>query len=229
MDKLNFSASVINIHGDDIGVSNLVDYCPLYSSYGRNIIEDSLIYYKPVYDPELGMYTRYEDLLNFLFLSSAHIMGFQFIYNENTVFLNIGKGFILDHNSNILLMFAIKSDKLFSRDGSFVGQYSFKDRDTLDIIPENMKLFISTALATEEIYTNIHKRLDKEVIKPSYDCGIAVEFTTSRKIQDAVYQDGLELDFNSLNELNLHLKEDVPSIFDYEENLYNVFSNVSLE
>lgn len=225
-----FKGGINSIEGDNIGISGLVDYCPLYICYdhtNRNTIEGNIIYYKPT--PAIGTVhiSTYNDLIKAIFKESS-VKVFGFMFDGNPEIVDCGRGFVQDRLGNILLLFTVKSEELTYKDGRFRGDFSFKD-DNYNQISENIKLFVSTVLVTEKKYTNLYKRLDKEIISRCYADGIAVEFTTSKKIDDTIYRDGLDFAFNTINELNTHLENDIPAIFNYEQNLYNVFSSVSLE
>lgn len=206
-----------------LSVSNRTEYIPvhaIYSIFEISRFSNSYIYNK-ISEVEYfsDTFRGYDKLLSRLFYNSG-VQKYIFKIDDEEVNLAVSKGIIQEYDGTVLFCFGVKSESLF--EGS-----DYKGNDAIK--RENLKLFISTKFATDSKYRNVYKKLLKEVVHSCFLEGIEVSYMSSSKIDSILYNDGLEYSFNTITDAKEFLKNDVHKIFTFEEDLYNVFSEVSLE
>jgi len=192
-----------------IGTTNKNEYFPVYAIFedaamndAENMLSEHLIGNVFLYKkPENLTYTRmgigrYNDLFSVL-RDSGKVRVYTFTYNEVPYYLNCVKGYIADKDDNILLILTTNSFGIFDRNDKLKTNH--------------LKLYVSNELVTNEIYKNLFKKVNSEYIQYCYDNDIEVVFTNSKKIQKAVYSNDFNVQFNNLEELNVHLNSGLGS------------------
>ena len=212
------------INPNVIGITDCNEYFPVYvvfshsmyrynvNNYGESlseqIVDDSYLYHKP-YLLEKGRYadgSQYSDL--FRFIDTIDVSSYTFKFEDEHHFLTCSKGYLADSDGNILMILCTKGFDIFTDD---INQ---------DVLNNNMTvLFISTELINNPIYKNVYKKLQSEYIQECHEKEVEVIYTTSKKIEERVYGNGFKVEFNSLTELDEHLKGDVGSNLFYVEEI----------
>jgi len=205
-----------------IGTTDKNEYYPVYAAFNnensltvRNhngkllnefIIGNIYLYKKPSIEAKnlnrIG--NRYEDLYYF-FEDSIFSNIYEFIYKNINHKLYVSKGYISDVNDNILLILCTNSTELFDNENNINTQH--------------LKLFVSNQFILDEKYKNVFKRINSKYISYCYKNDIEVVFTTSRKIEEQVFKNNININFSSITELTEHLKNDVGKNLFFGENV----------
>ena len=208
-----------------IGTTDKALYQPFYSistrgqmerfAYGvfkepsKHIRTDEGFYYymKPNIDIEDFRYLGTYKSLFFHLQDNLKRGVYEFKYDNNSYQLNAFKGCLLDRYGNILLMLAVENEEVFQRGESYKFDYS------------KFRLFVSTNLITDDIYTNFYKKLYSEFIEKLIKLGVETIFSSSEKIQNVVYANNFNVEFNTITELNEHLSSGIGDLLftDYSE------------
>lgn len=172
-------------------------------------INDVYLYRKPErlsLQTGLSIYKDYPALLSGL-LSFNGTIKFRFLHNDIPHYLNIMRGYIADSNDNILLLLTTK-------------EYNVFDNTPEHEIRKNpLRLYISTEFMKNEIYKNVYKRIEKEYIDECYKEDVEVVFTTSEKIENNMFRNNFNVEFNNISELSEILLTEPHDILDYNFDL----------
>lgn len=213
-----------------IGTTNRNEYYPVYAAthfidriydnnnyYNgerlmENIVNEVSFYKKPTNGAErrYGSLSKYADLIEAL-TKSVNSDVFEFTISETSYYLTCNKGYIADIDDNILLILCTKSTTLFDDDGN--------------IIPNNLRLYVSNNFVTNPIYKNVYKKIDSEYIHFCYENDIEVVFTTSEKIQKQVFKNDFEVTFDNLSQLQEHLTSGLGDNIFFNEEEYLIEHN----
>ena len=82
-------------------------------------------------------------------------------------------------------------------------------------------MFVSNEFITNEIYKNVYKKVDAEIIQKCLLLNIDVFFTSSEKITNSVYQNEFEVSYNNLTELHEHLNSGIGNNLFFDESIYH--------
>jgi len=186
-----------------IGTTSKNSYYPLYSLLDNNRIgRNQFMYYKPSI-VTLSAISRYNELFETL-RSKMYFSRFNFISNDENHFILVMKGYIANHLQQPLLMIGINTFE----HGLSIYDSDEKSEET----KAKLKVFVATELLTNDIYTNIWRKIDRDFIQLCYEDGIAVEFCTIETIEKTFFSNEFVVEYNNLTELNNHLKNDVADL-----------------
>lgn len=202
-----------NFKGNDfiIGSTNSNEYFPVYITFEEKR-NSNYYYYEDDFENRLSelvlsndtnnvylyrkpervklhhnnLYDDYSSLFKSLERDTA-LGKYMFTYHDVQYHIGVMKGYLVDVNDNILMMLT-------------TNKYDIFDGDNLK--KEHLKLYVSTELIRNEIYTNFYKRLYKDYITLFYNEDIDVIFTTSSKIEEAVFKNDFRIEYDNLTQLN---------------------------
>lgn len=207
-----------------LATTDLTDYFPVYITFERTrlddynwdrsknqphnklselIINDVYLYRKPErlsLQPGLTSYHQYGNLFEALKSYNGTIK-YLFSHNDEPYYLNVMRGYIADNNDNILLLLTTKQFAIFDNEHN--------------IIKNPLRLYISTEFMKNDIYKNVYKRIEKEYISKFYDEDIEVVFTTSEKIENSMFRNNFNVEFNNISELSEILLTEPQAILNY--------------
>ena len=207
-----------------VGTTNRNEFFPAYAtfedlrdngyqiqsdSFSEYIVDNVFMYSKPIFCNGT-IFTDFSVLTNFNSLISSFkgynsMSVFKFKVAEEIHYLNVTGGCISDTLGNILLVLCVKSNSLTYNDVIKTMTTDCIIDDDLNYHTQNLRLMVSTEFFRNEKYKNIYKKIEKEIIQSCYNMNIDVIFTTSDKIEDNLFKNDFEVNFDNLTELNEHL------------------------
>ena len=187
----------------------------------EHLVRDVFMYRKPDNKAirNYANYTRYPDMINSLQTSGKPEV-FQFLVNDEPHFINIMKGYISDKFDNILMLLTCKSEFIKPNQMTLTADI-FKSNYSEELNNEKLQLFVSNEFITNEIYKNVYKKVDAEIIQKCLLLNIDVFFTSSEKITNSVYQNEFEVSYNNLTELHEHLNSGIGNNLFFDESIYH--------
>lgn len=187
----------------------------------EHLVRDVFMYRKPENKAirNYSTYTRYPDMINSL-QTSGRPEVFQFLVNDEPHFINIMKGYISDKFDNILMLLTCKSEFIKPNQMTLTADI-FKPNYSEELNNEKLQLFVSNEFITNEIYKNVYKKVDAEIIQKCLLLNIDVFFTSSEKITNSVYQNEFEVSYNNLTELHEHLNSGIGNNLFFDESIYH--------
>lgn len=186
----------------------------------EHLVRDVFMYRKPDNKAirNYANYTRYPDMINSLQTSGKPEV-FQFLVNDEPHYINIMKGYISDKFDNILMLLTCKSEYIKPNQHYLSADIFTNGLDDLD--GNKLQLFVSNEFITNEIYKNVYKKVDAEIIQQCLKLDIDVFFTTSEKISKSIYQNEFEVSYNNLTELHEHLNSGIGNNLFFDESIYH--------
>jgi len=205
---------------EDIFTTYNREYFPVY------IVENSLNRFKDIYfytKPNINFsYHSQTKRYNVLFENlkdNLRLKIFSFKFGEVEYQLKFLKGIIYDEGGNILLCLATNN----------VNFTEIRNNGQIKIVPETLKLFVSTDFLKFEYYKNVFKKIQKEYIDLCYVNDIPVEFTTSEKIDKMFFSTEIEFSFNTVEEIQEHLQSGIGDLLFYEDPIEEEQSDENLD
>lgn len=217
----------------EVGTTNRNEFYPVYASleklrvlgfansdtFSKHIIDGIYSYHKPIYCNGINirgfsLITNFNSLMSaFQGYNSMSVLRFK--VGEDTFYINVTGGYIADTEGNILLVLCAKSSTISS-----VANIMTTDNivdDNQNYHTNNLRLLVATEFFKEEKYKNIYKRIEKEIIQSCYEMGIDVMFTTSKKIEESLFKNDFEIEFQSITELHEHLQSGIGRTYFFNE------------
>lgn len=174
----------------------------------EHLFDNEYLYYKPANaarEPYNYFHvTDYNSLIDQL-QNGMSEKCFKVRSDGNEEFLTVVRGYLADKFGKVLLLLTTDSYSGLIKNP--------QDRRGREIDESHLKLFVSVDLINDEKYKLIYKQLQKKYIQLFHEAQIPVEFTTTEKIQSTCFSSGFELKFDSLQELDNHLVNEVPDIY----------------
>ena len=159
-------------------------------------------YYKPSITENVRVKTNSSvNILNALAFSESI---YKFVFTSSTYF--IGKGIIMDAKGEILLLTTVKRD-LFKDYNIRIRELS-EDNETY-FSYDNFVMFVSSELAFKEEHSVFYRRLQKIYLNFCFEKGMEVRFLPSSTIEKNTFANSLNLRFNSIDQLDYHLRNEV--------------------
>ena len=198
-----------------LGVSLYTDYIPsyvVYTQYERVGIELTQVLTYPKlsldYATARGVYSRYSDLFRQLNGGrSANTISYTFKYNEQDHRIIIAPGIILDEYGNILLLLTVRKDYFPTYFNWYmnraVGENEF------DIDHSKLKLFVSKEFFSDAKYSMVWKKIEKEYYYGAIGKDVIIEVKPSIQIQHEIFNDGINVNYPTLNGLHQYLNVDI--------------------
>jgi len=196
------------------GQSNLVsnDFLPFicfhqlrrYAEYSYNAV---ITYSKPPRSSAISKSTSSANIMKSLNYGNVS----KYVFTSSTYFIT--KGFITDDKGDILLALTIK--KQCYKDNQEVSSYLSEYESTFTY--DNFVLFISSELATNKKHSVLYRRLQNIYLNDCYEKGMEVRFLPSSVIEKNTFAVPFKLRFNSVTELDFHLRNEVKSFFRVSE------------
>lgn len=173
-----------------------MDIC---SSYFENSIST---YYKPSITKDVRVKTNSSvNILNALTYSESI---YKFVFTSSTYF--IGKGIIMDAKGEILLLTTVKRELFKDYD---IRRRELSEDNGSDFSYNNFVMFISSELAFKEEHSVFYRRLQKIYLNFCFEKGMEVRFLPSSTIEKNTFANSLNLRFNSIDQLDYHLRNEV--------------------
>lgn len=189
-----------------IGTSDCNMFIPLYASYFCDVIQfpsgDRILQYaKPI--NAIGGSRRYVDMFYHL---KVGIFSTSFYFRkagiQYEVYYNRGIVYDADH---IYLCLAVNTEYLLNTDPEEI-------KSNPD--PRKHLLFINNAIYAEHL-TNVRRKLENEYIDVAKSEGIDIIYTN--RLEEWLYSNNYETPtFSTIDDLNKHLKEEIPVLL-FEE------------
>ena len=172
-------------------------------SSGNSYFENSIsTYYKPSITKDVRVKTNSSvNILNSLTFSESI---YKFVFTSSTYF--IGKGIIMDAKGEILLLTTVKRD-LF-KDFDTRRRELSEDNET-HFSYNNFVMFVASELAFKEEHSVFYRRLQKIYLNFCFEKGMEVRFLPSSIIEKNTFANSLNLRFNSIDQLDYHLRNEV--------------------
>jgi hypothetical protein len=193
--------------------------CHREGSRHQRIYEgDFIIYNRPALNKNSPKKFNLRDFLGMI-NESVGLYPFNLGVGEEKIIIHVAKGYIVNEKDELLMVLTTKPDRLSLH---YQSRYS-----NVSIPKENAKhltLLISTELLTNPVYSNFYKKLEKEYILDAYKAEIPVVFTTTSKIEKLTYSNEFELKFNTVDELQNHLRDNVGNIMFKSNEQFKTFN-----
>lgn len=222
---MQFIITETDMYYDMCNISTSLDniYYPLSCFYRCDKLanEDVYLYYKPVLFSNNRIKT-YKNLFKHLNYSNC-VRYFNIGYKKliyalfNTIYSMEGKPLLVLTTTSKKMFNYRKNKHAIIKDCPYLG-------DKIFINNNKLKLFISTELINNSMYSNLYKHLYNNYIINFHAKNISVEFTSSLNITNLVFSNGIDLNFKSLESLENHLKNEVKDIL-FSQGTLSIYKN----
>jgi hypothetical protein len=170
-----------------------------FNTYFENCIQT---YYKPniVLQIRLKANSSRNILESLTYSSAMH----KYVFTTSTYF--IGKGIIMDQQGKILLLTTVKKD--FFKTYDIISKRSLSEEyDSFSY--DNFVMFVSSELACKPEHSVFYRRLQKIYLNFCFEKGMEVRFLPSSIIEKNTFASSMHLRFNSIDQLDYHLRNEV--------------------
>lgn len=162
------------------------------------------IYYKPDLQQHSSKSTSSKNIIQSLTFSRTLV---KYTFTSGTYF--IGKGIILDNAGNVLTCLTLKKESLldYRQRGNII------DQESPEFSYDNFILFVASELPTKEEHSVFYRRIQKIYLEDCFEKGMEVRFLPSSVIEKNTFATPLNIRFNSITELDFHLRNEVKNFF----------------
>ena len=196
-----------------VGVSLFVDYIPFYAVHAYNSTVTGLQRYSesefeyPVFKNKgESRISRYADLFSYLNGDSqAKSVAYSFKNKDDDYTAYVSHGIMRDDSDNILLALAIQRDYF----QEFYNAFS----NSVDIDYSKLTLFVANDFITNQKYSYLWKKVEKEYYYGAIEKGCIIEVRDSSYIESILFQDGINVKFDNLTEFHQFLNDSMYNTF----------------
>jgi hypothetical protein len=167
-------------------------------------------YYKPSITSSVR--TKASSSKNILHSLNDEAQVTKYLFGDKVYYIN--KGLVTDSLGKILLILTIKKEVLV--------EYDYLKRNTFHhtharFSYDNFVLFISSEMSCNPLHSVFYRRIQKNYLSFCYEKGMEVRTVPSSVIEKNTFANSLNLRFNSITELDYHLRNEVKYFLNADE------------
>lgn len=201
-DNLSLSVSLYIKHIPIYAVNVFHQKTILSINKNLNLPEHEFLYPKLI-NISSEKISRYTDLFTVLNGSrSLRSIAYDFKYKDEQHRAFASHGVLVNEIGDILLILTVHKDQ-------FIDFYNEVSNDIID--HSKLKLFVSKELFTDEKYSLLWRKIEKEYYYEAIKNDVIVEILPSFSIEKIVYNDGLDINFPTITEFHNHVNDDIYS------------------